>query len=78
MSVDREKAVGASMGEREGSWEVDDVILYHLGIGAGVPATDPGEPPLGAWLAFTRTGVLPIRLPQPVTVVDTGGGDPGL
>ena len=43
MSVDREKAVGASMGEREGSWEVDDVILYHLGIGAGVPATDPGE-----------------------------------
>jgi acyl dehydratase len=43
MSVDRGKAVGASMGEREGSWEVDDVILYHLGIGAGVPATDPGE-----------------------------------
>jgi len=43
MPVDREKAVGASLGEREGGWEADDVILYHLGIGAGVPATDAGE-----------------------------------
>jgi acyl dehydratase len=24
-------------------WEVDDVILYHLGVGAGVPPTSPGE-----------------------------------
>jgi acyl dehydratase len=43
MPVDRDKAVGASTGEREGGWEVDDVILYHLGIGAGVPPTDPSE-----------------------------------
>jgi acyl dehydratase len=43
MSVDREKALGASLGERESSWEVDDVILYHLGVGAGVPPTDPRE-----------------------------------
>ncbi|HVQ23045.1 MAG TPA: 3-alpha,7-alpha,12-alpha-trihydroxy-5-beta-cholest-24-enoyl-CoA hydratase, partial [Candidatus Saccharimonadia bacterium] len=25
------------------SWGNDDVILYHLGIGAGVPATDANE-----------------------------------
>jgi acyl dehydratase len=43
MPVNRDEAVGASMGERESGWEVDDVILYHLGIGAGVPATDAGE-----------------------------------
>ena len=43
MSVDRDKALGASMGSREGSWEVDDVILYHLGVGAGVRATDASE-----------------------------------
>ena len=43
MPVDREKALGASLGERESGWEVDDVILYHLGVGAGVPPTSPGE-----------------------------------
>ncbi|MBW1686771.1 MAG: MaoC family dehydratase N-terminal domain-containing protein [Deltaproteobacteria bacterium] len=43
MPVDREKALGASLGERESGWEVDDVILYHLGVGAGVPPTNPGE-----------------------------------
>jgi hypothetical protein len=35
MPVDREKALGASLGETEGSYETDDVILYHLGVGAG-------------------------------------------
>ena len=43
MPVDREKALGASLGEHEVAWEVDDVILYHLGVGAGVPPTNPGE-----------------------------------
>jgi acyl dehydratase len=43
MPVNRDEAVGASMGERDSGWEVDDVILYHLGVGAGVPATDSGE-----------------------------------
>jgi len=43
MPVDREKALGAKLGERESGWEVDDVILYHLGIGAGVPPTSPAE-----------------------------------
>jgi acyl dehydratase len=43
MPVDREKALSTSLGERESGWEVDDVILYHLGLGAGVPPTSPGE-----------------------------------
>jgi acyl dehydratase len=43
MPIDREKAVGFEFAEGEGGYEQDDVILYHLGVGAGVPATDPGE-----------------------------------
>ena len=43
MPIDRDKALGADLGEREVSWIADDVILYHLGVGAGVPATDAGE-----------------------------------
>jgi acyl dehydratase len=43
MAIDRDKALGASLGESEGSYEKDDVILYHLGIGAGFAATDERE-----------------------------------
>jgi acyl dehydratase len=43
MPIDIEKAVGAELPEGTSSWGPDDVILYHLGVGAGVPATDPGE-----------------------------------
>jgi len=43
MPIDREKALGASLGESQASYEPDDVILYHLGIGAGFEATDRGE-----------------------------------
>ena len=43
MPIDPEKALGAEVGAGEGSWTKDDVILYHLGVGAGVPATDPNE-----------------------------------
>ena len=43
MPIDIEKAVGAELPEGSSSWGPDDVILYHLGVGAGVPATDPGE-----------------------------------
>lgn len=35
--------VGADLGSYTTSWDADDVILYHLGIGAGVPQTAPGE-----------------------------------
>jgi acyl dehydratase len=43
MPIDIEKAVGAELPDGSSSWKPDDVILYHLGIGAGVPATDPKE-----------------------------------
>ena len=43
MPIDREKALGADLGETTGSYGPDDVILYHLGIGAGFRATDPGS-----------------------------------
>lgn len=35
--------VGADLGSFSTSWDADDVVLYHLGLGAGVPQTDPGE-----------------------------------
>jgi acyl dehydratase len=43
MPIDPQKALGAKLGEGKYSWTRDQVILYHLGVGAGVPATDRGE-----------------------------------
>jgi acyl dehydratase len=43
MPIDPSKALGAPLGEGEYSWTQDDVILYHLGLNAGVSATDPQE-----------------------------------
>ncbi len=43
MPIDPSKALGADIGEGTGSWTQDDVILYHLGVGAGNPPTDPNE-----------------------------------
>lgn len=43
MAIDPEKAVGAIVGGGPTHWSEDDVILYHLGIGAGVPPTDERE-----------------------------------
>ena len=43
MPIDPSKALGASLGEGEYSWTQDDVILYHLGLNAGVNATDAQE-----------------------------------
>jgi acyl dehydratase len=43
MPIDPSKALGAEMGEGTYTYTKDQVILYHLGLGAGVPATDPGE-----------------------------------
>lgn len=56
MPIDLEKALGAELPGATFDWTEKDVILYHLGIGAGVPPTDPGE------LAYTyepRLKVLP-------------------
>jgi acyl dehydratase len=43
MPIDVSKALGAAIPTGTASWTRDDVILYHLGIGAGERATDPGE-----------------------------------
>jgi acyl dehydratase len=43
MPVDPSKALGHELGEGQYTYTRDQVILYHLGIGAGVPATDPNE-----------------------------------
>ena len=43
MPIEPDKALGAVFPDAQTSWEVDAVILYHLGVGAGVPPADPGE-----------------------------------
>ena len=43
MPVDISRALAAAPRTTEISWTPEDVQLYHLGIGAGVPATDPRE-----------------------------------
>lgn len=76
MPIDVEQALGARLPDATGSWTAQDVILYHLGVGAGVPATDERE------LAYTyeaRLRVLPSFGVLPVFGVLAGLGDlPGL
>ncbi|MFO0945735.1 MAG: MaoC/PaaZ C-terminal domain-containing protein [Planctomycetota bacterium] len=43
MPIDLDKAVGAVLPDVAIRWTPDDVILYHLGIGAGDRPTDPRE-----------------------------------
>lgn len=43
MPIDREKALANKPRTGESYYGKDDVILYHLGLGAGVPATDAKE-----------------------------------
>ena len=43
MAIDPNKARGARLPDGSASYTKDAVILYHLGLGAGVPATDPKE-----------------------------------
>jgi len=44
MPIDLQKALGATLPASSASWGVDNVILYHLGVGAGAgKATDPKE-----------------------------------
>jgi len=43
MPIEPQKALAAKFAPNTSSYEIDDVILYHLGIGAGVPATDANE-----------------------------------
>lgn len=43
MPIDPKQALGAPIPAGPFSWDRDRVILYHLGVGAGVPQTDPNE-----------------------------------
>src|SRR5437870_3279453 len=43
MPIDVEKVLGAELPGAAMTWDADDVILYHLGVGAGVPPTADGE-----------------------------------
>ena len=43
MAIDLEVALSAEPTVREASWTDRDVMLYQLGLGAGVNALDPAE-----------------------------------
>lgn len=43
MPIELDKALGHALPAVEASWNADDIILYHLGVGAGVPPTDKNE-----------------------------------
>ncbi len=65
MPIDRDKALSHQFPTSEGGWNRDDAILYHLGVGAGVPQTDPGE------LEYTYEKNLKV-LPSFSTAANTG------
>ena len=49
MTIDPTVAIGSPVGEVEFSWNQSDVLLYHLGIGAGAISFIPY---LGAAIGF--------------------------
>ncbi|MGW3151471.1 MaoC/PaaZ C-terminal domain-containing protein [Streptomyces sp. NPDC001177] len=69
MPIDAAKALAAEPRSGEITWDRKDVLLYHLGLGAGVPATDPDE------LRYTLESRLHV-LPSFATVA--GNGSPGV
>ncbi|MGQ4386877.1 MaoC/PaaZ C-terminal domain-containing protein [Streptomyces sp. SAS_270] len=69
MPIDAAKAVAAAPRTGEITWGSKDVQLYHLGLGAGTPATDPDE------LRYTLESRLHV-LPSFATVA--GAGSPGV
>ncbi|MEI5524377.1 MaoC/PaaZ C-terminal domain-containing protein [Streptomyces brasiliscabiei] len=68
MPIDAAKALAAEPRSAEIAWTRKDVLLYHLGIGAGIPATDPGE------LRYTLESRLHV-LPSFATVAGAGSPD---
>ncbi|MER7663837.1 MaoC/PaaZ C-terminal domain-containing protein [Streptomyces sp. NPDC096193] len=67
MPIDPAKAVAAEPRSAEITWDRKDVQLYHLGLGAGTPATDPAE------LRYTLESRLHV-LPSFATVAGAGKG----
>lgn len=54
MPIDVEAALASELPARQFAWDEDRVILYHLGLGAGTPPTDPLE------LSYTYEGNLSV------------------
>lgn len=69
MPIDAARALAAVPRTAVLTWGPKDVQLYHLSLGAGTPATDPGE------LRYTLESRLHV-LPSFATVA--GGGEPGV
>ncbi|MFF8292516.1 MaoC/PaaZ C-terminal domain-containing protein [Streptomyces sp. NPDC016309] len=67
MPIDAGRATAAEPRTAEIAWDHKDVQLYHLGIGAGIPATDPDE------LRYTLESRLHV-LPSFATVAGAGMG----
>ncbi|MER5440595.1 MaoC/PaaZ C-terminal domain-containing protein [Streptomyces sp. NPDC002790] len=67
MPIDAAKAVAAEPRSAEITWDHKDIQLYHLGLGAGRPATDPDE------LRYTLESKLHV-LPSFATVAGAGMG----
>ena len=67
MPIDPKQAVGAVIPGGEKQWGRDQIILYHLGLGAGVPATDANE------LAYTYEKNLKV-LPSFAVIPGSGFG----
>ncbi|MFJ8692539.1 MaoC/PaaZ C-terminal domain-containing protein [Streptomyces roseolilacinus] len=67
MPIDATRALAAEPWSETLAWDHKDVQLYHLGIGAGVPATDPAE------LRYTLESRLHV-LPSFATVAGGGTG----
>ncbi|MDQ1011113.1 acyl dehydratase [Streptomyces sp. V4I23] len=67
MPIDPARALAAEPRPTTIRWDHKDVQLYHLGIGAGVPATDPDE------LRYTLESRLHV-LPSFATVAGAGMG----
>jgi acyl dehydratase len=49
MPIDPSVAIGADLGDRSFSWSSSDVLLYHLGIGAGSRPGDNLDPDALHW-----------------------------
>lgn len=80
MGIDVERVRGARLPQVAGSWSADDVILYHLGVGAGVPPTDPGELEYayeGALKVLPTWGVIPV-MPAIGSLLELDGMDVSL
>ncbi|MCX5587056.1 MaoC/PaaZ C-terminal domain-containing protein [Streptomyces erythrochromogenes] len=65
MPIDAARALAADPRQGDIGWDHKDVQLYHLGLGAGLPATDPDE------LRYTLESKLHV-LPSFATVAGAG------